>query len=71
MYGSWTKNVVLWRNFLEFIWDVQNVLMMYYYCKLSTKSTFKIIHLVGNVLRIDFFKLLNNDDKKCNKKSIE
>ena len=26
MYGSWTENVVLWRNFIGFIWDA---LMMY------------------------------------------
>ena len=31
MYGSWTENVVLWRHFLGFIWDVLNVLMMYNY----------------------------------------
>ena len=31
MYGSWIKNVVLWRTFLGFIWDIKNVLMMYNY----------------------------------------
>ena len=32
MYGSWTENVVLWRNVLEFIWDIQNVLIIYLGC---------------------------------------
>ena len=31
---------------------------------LSAKSTFKIIHLGGYVQRIDFLKLLYNDDEK-------
>ena len=36
---------------------------------LSAKLTFKIIYLGGYVLRIDCFKLLNNDDEKCIKNS--
>ena len=59
-----TDNVVLWRIFLGFIWEKWNVLMMY--ISLSAKSTFKIDHLGDYVLRIVFYKLLNNDDKKCN-----
>ena len=35
----------------------------------SAKSTFQIIQMGGYVLRIDFLKLLNNDDEKCKKKS--
>ena len=31
MYGSWIVNDVLWRIFLGFIWDMQNVLMMHNY----------------------------------------
>ena len=27
MYGSWTKNVVLWRHFLGFIWDLLDIYM--------------------------------------------
>ena len=34
---------------------------------LSAKSTFKISNLGGYALTIDFFKLLNSDDKKCKK----
>ena len=33
MYGSWAENVVLWRNFLGFIWDIKsfnNVLIIFY-----------------------------------------
>ena len=37
---------------------------------LSTKSTFKIIHFGGYVLRLDFSKLINND-QKFNKKKIQ
>ena len=54
MFGSWTENF--------FILDTLNVLMMY---SLSAKSTFKIIQLDGYILRIDFLKLLNNDDEQC------
>ena len=32
-------------------------------------SVFKVIYLSGYVLRIDFLKLLNNDDEKCIKHS--
>ena len=31
---------------------------------LSARATFKIIHLGGHVLNLDFFKSSNNDDKK-------
>ena len=61
MYGSWTEYVVLWRYFLRFIRDV-------YFLSWRAKSTFKIILLGGYVVRIDFFKSLNMDDKKCQKK---
>ena len=37
-----------------------------YLLSLITKPTFKIIFLGGNILRIFFFQLLNNDDKKYN-----
>ena len=68
MYGSWTENVVLWRNFWGFISDLENVLMMYNYW-VWAQSRIKN-HPFG-WLRFEnwFFKLLNNDDKKCIKNS--
>ena len=51
MYGSKIDNVVLWRNFLGFIFNDVSLL------SLSTKSMVKIIYLGGYVLRIGF--LLN------------
>ena len=58
------ENVVLLR-ILGFIWDMLNVIMMNNYWVLST---FKILHLGGYVLRIDFLSL-KNDDKNVKKKS--
>ena len=40
--------------------------MMYNY---GANPMFKIIHLGGYVLRIDFLKLLNNDGRKCKQNS--
>ena len=28
MYGSWTEDVILWSNFLGFIWEILNVLLV-------------------------------------------
>ena len=49
MYGSKIDNVVLWRNFLGFIFNDVSLL------SLSTKSMVKIIYLGGYVLRIGFY----------------
>ena len=58
MYDSWTENVVLWSLFETYTrFNVSQLL------SLSAKSTFKIIHSKSYVFRIDFLKLLNNDDK--------
>ena len=69
MYGSWTENVVLWRNFLGFIWGIKKHFNDELLLKLSAKSTFKFIHLGGYNIRIDFLKLLYNFDKKCKSNS--
>ena len=42
MYSSWTENVIFWRNFLGFIWDIKNVLMMYNYCVWSQSRLTKL-----------------------------
>ena len=69
MYGGWTEYAVLWTNFrvhLRHIKRFHDVQLLSF----SAKSTFKIINLGGYVFRIVLFKLLNNDDKKCNENSI-
>ena len=66
MYGRWTENVVLWRNFFDSFKTYNDVELL----SLGAKSTFKIIHLGDYVLRIDFLKIIKyNDDKKCNNNS--
>ena len=64
MHDSWTGNVILYRNFLGHIRHFNDVKFL----SLSEKSTFKIIHLGGYVLIIDY-RLVSNDDKKCDKNS--
>ena len=74
MYGSWTENGVLWKIYLRihlrpiqrFKFKTFNDVQL---LSLSAKSTFKIIHLGDYVMRIDFLKLLNNDDENCNNNS--
>ena len=50
MYGSWTENVVLWRIFLGFIWDILNVLKIYNYWVWAQ------VDFQNHPLRIDFEK---------------
>ena len=61
MYGSGTENVILWRNFLDSF-------KTYKWCiitELERKVDFQNYPIgCSYFLRIDFFKLLNNDDKK-------
>jgi len=51
MYGSWTENVALLKVFFRIHLRHIKILMMY-------KSPFKIIHLGGYVLRIDFVLII-------------
>ena len=70
MYGSKIDNVVLWRNFLGFIWDM---IKGFKWC-IITKFEHKVNgqnHLFG-WLRFEnwfFIKLLHNDDENCIKNS--
>ena len=65
MHGGRTEKVVLWTNFLGFIWDIKKRIYDVFLLSLSAKSTFKIMNLGGNVFRIVTFLIINNDDKKC------
>ena len=75
-------NFLQYKNKISFILDIfeenyfypcifkgSDRLCMVFELSLIAKSTLKIIFLGGYVLRIVFFKLLNNDDKKFNKNS--
>ena len=63
MYDSWTKNVVLWRNFLGFIWDMQNVLMIII-TEFERKVDLQNHPFVWLRFENRFFLTLNNDDEK-------
>ena len=51
MYGSWTENVVLWRNFLGIILDQWDVFMVYICSARAQIQSFKILMFI---LRDDF-----------------
>ena len=51
MYGSWTENVVLWRNFLGIILDQWDVFMVNICSARAQIQSFKILMFI---LRDDF-----------------
>ena len=61
MHGGWTEITVLWRNALGFVWDIPE-----FEHKVDTQNH----QLGGYILRIVFFKLWNDDDKKCQKSKL-
>ena len=54
MYGSWTENVALWRNFLGCIYPMRHL-----------KSSIWVVTFWESI----FLILLNNDDEKYIKNS--
>ena len=66
MYCNWT-DVVLWRIFLELIWNLKNVLMMENYWVWAQSWRSKSSIWVVTFRESIFLKLINNN-KKCYKK---
>ena len=50
MYGGWTEYVVLWTNFLGFIWDIYNISTTYNYWVWAQSLHLKSWILVGTFL---------------------
>ena len=71
MYGTWTKNEVLWRNLLGFIWDMNikrftDFIITKFEPKVDFQNhPFRWLRFENRFLK----NLLNNDDKKSNKNS--
>jgi len=69
MYGSWTENVVLWRNFfLGYIWDLQNVLMMYDYWLWALSRCSKSLYWLVTFWESIFFNYKRTTTKNVKKK---
>ena len=67
MYGSWTENVVLWRNFLGIIWDLWDVFTVHICsarAQIQSLIPYRLFIFEGL-----FWELINNDDEKSSKYS--
>ena len=60
---------MLWTNSSGLIWNIENVSTMLNYWVWSQRRRSKSCFWVGTISESVFFKLLNNDDEKCNKNS--
>ena len=70
MYGSWTENEVLWRIFLEFIWDLWDVFTVHICsarAQVQSLNPHRLAILEGWFWKSVLFELFNDDHEKCNK----